>query len=75
MLDGLKSCALSDFEYWLVIRLYTAALIPVFLSSYLLLKKKMTVRLASTLVAAFIIAAIGWELWLTSGLAGGLPVH
>ena len=75
MLDGLKSCALSDFEYWLVIRLYTAALIPVFLSIYLLFKKKMTVRLASTLVAAFVIAAIGWELWLTYGLAGGLPVN
>tara|TARA_B100000767_G_C19771505_1_gene540298 strand:- start:3187 stop:3828 length:642 start_codon:yes stop_codon:yes gene_type:complete len=74
VLNILNTCGLSDLEYWLVIRLYIAAFIPVFLFSYFLIKKKISVSLGSTLIAAFLITALGWELWLTYGIAGGLPV-
>jgi len=74
MLDIFKDCELNGIEYWLVIRLYIAASIPVILSSYYLIRKKVSLSVALTLISAFLITAFGWELWLTYGLAGGLPV-
>jgi|TARA_B110000914_G_C15432898_1_gene432283 hypothetical protein len=74
MLDIFKDCELNGIEYWLVIRLYIVASIPVILSSYYLIRKKVSLSVALTLISAFLIAAFGWELWLTYGLAGGLPV-
>ncbi|KRO88515.1 MAG: hypothetical protein ABR90_06865 [Cryomorphaceae bacterium BACL29 MAG-121220-bin8] len=74
MIDIFKDCELNRIEYWLVIRLYIAASIPVILSSYYLIIKKASLSVALTLISTFLIAAFGWELWLTYGLAGGLPV-
>ena len=67
-------CDLNDNELWLVIRLYFFAITPVLLSLYYWKKKKISISTALTLVYSFIIAAIGWEIWITYGLSGGLPV-
>ena len=37
------------------------------------LKKKLTPKL-KVLFWSFVIAAIGWEIWLTYGIGGGLAV-
>ena len=70
----LSSCDLNSFELWLVIRLYIAASIPLILAIYYILKNKVSYRNSKVLIWSFIIVAIGWEIWLTYGLAGGLPV-
>ena len=70
----LSFCDLNSFELWLVIRLYIAASIPLILAIYYILKNKVSYRNSKVLIWSFIIVAIGWEIWLTYGLAGGLPV-
>ena len=70
----LSFCDLNSFELWLVIRLYIAASIPLILAIYYILKNKVSYRNSKVLIWSFIFAAIGWEIWLTYGLAGGLPV-
>ena len=74
MYDFLNFCDLNNFEYWLVIRLYFAATLPVLLAIYYLINKKVSYSTAYTLICAFFIVALGWEIWLTYGLSGGLPV-
>ena len=37
-------------------------------------KKQVSNPVALTLFSSFIIAAVGWEIWITYGLSGGLPV-
>ena len=70
----LNFCDLNNFEYWLVIRLYFAATLPIFLAIYYFINKKVSYSTAYTLICAFFIVALGWEIWLTYGLYGGLPV-
>ena len=67
-------CDLNDNELWLVIRLYFFALTPILLSIYYWKQKKVSTPTALTLFYSFIIAAVGWEIWITYGLSGGLPV-
>ena len=67
-------CDLNDNELWLVIRLYFFALAPILLSLYYWRQKKVSPSTALTLFYSFIIAAVGWEIWITYGLSGGLPV-
>lgn len=74
MLDNLNFCELNNFELWLVIRIYFVASVPIILMLYSLWTKKISLSVLYTLICAFIIAALGWEIWLTYGLAGGLPV-
>ena len=74
MYDFLNFCDLNNFEYWLVIRLYFAATLPVLLAIYYLINKKVSFSTAYTLICTFFIVALGWEIWLTYGLSGGLPV-
>jgi hypothetical protein len=74
MYDFLNFCDLNNFEYWLVIRLYFAATLPVLLAIYYLINKKVSYSTAYTLISTFFIVALGWEIWLTYGLSGGLPV-
>jgi len=70
----LNFCDLNNFEYWLVIRLYFAATLPILLAIYYLINKKVCYSTAYTLICAFFIVVLGWEIWLTYGLSGGLPV-
>ena len=69
-----KFCDLNAIEHWLVIRLYIAASLPIILSIYYIIKKKVSYSVALTLISVFLIASVGWELWLTYGLGGGLSV-
>jgi hypothetical protein len=71
----LTDCGLDSKEFWIVVRLYLFASIPLILSIYyLLIVKKFSKSVFITLLSSFLIAVFGWELWLTYGLAGGLPV-
>jgi hypothetical protein len=71
----LTDCGLDSKEFWIVVRLYLFASIPLILSIYyLLIVKKFSKSVFIILLSSFLIAVFGWELWLTYGLAGGLPV-
>ena len=70
----LSFCDLNSFELWIVTRLYIAASIPLILATYYILKNKVSYAKSRVLLWSFIIVAIGWEIWLTYGLAGGLTV-
>jgi len=74
MFESFSFCNLDNFELWLVARLYVAALIPLILAIYFITKNKVSYATSRVLIWSFIIVAIGWEIWLTYGLAGGLPV-
>ena len=74
MLDNLNFCELNNFELWLVIRIYFVASVPIILMLYSLWTRKISLSVLYTLICTFIIAALGWEIWLTYGLSGGLPV-
>ena len=67
-------CELNNFELWIVFRLYVAASIPLILATYYILNNKVSYSTSRVLIWSFIIVAIGWEIWLTYGIAGGLPV-
>ena len=67
-------CNLSGNELWLVVRLYFFALTPIFLFLYYWKQKKVSIGTALTLLFSFIIAALGWEIWITFGIWDGLPV-
>jgi hypothetical protein len=69
-----KFCDLNKLEHWLVMRLYIAASLPIILLIYYTIKNKVSYSVAMTLISVFLIVSIGWELWLTYGLGGGLPV-
>lgn len=71
----LTDCGLDSKEFWIVVRLYLFASIPLILSIYyLLIVNKFSKSVFIILLSSFLIAVFGWELWLTYGLAGGLPV-
>jgi len=72
--DVFAFCGLNDFEFWIVVRLYFAASIPVFLLLRHIFLKKNISYVSKVLIWSFVIAAIGWEIWLTYGLGGGLEV-
>ena len=72
--DVFAFCGLNDFEFWIVARLYFAASIPVFLLLRHIFLKKNISYVSKVLIWSFVIAAIGWEIWLTYGLGGGLEV-
>ena len=72
--DVFAFCGLNDFEFWIVVRLYFAASIPVFLLLRHIFLKKNISYVPKVLIWSFVIAAIGWEIWLTYGLGGGLEV-
>ena len=72
--DVFAFCGLNDFEFWIVVRLYFAASIPVFLILRHIFLKKNISYVSKVLIWSFVIAAIGWEIWLTYGLGGGLEV-
>ena len=74
MSDSYSFCNLNAFEFWLIIRLYVAASIPLILATYYILNNKVSYSTSRVLIYSFIIVAIGWEIWLTYGIAGGLPV-
>ena len=74
MLDNLNFCELNNFELWLVMRIYFVASVPIILMLYSLWTRKISLSVLYTLICTFIIAGLGWEIWLTYGLAGGLPV-
>ncbi|MAU64026.1 MAG: hypothetical protein CMC38_06785 [Flavobacteriaceae bacterium] len=74
MNEFLNFCNLNNFEYWLVIRLYFAAIFPIFLTIYYFFRGNISYSKAYTLISSFFIVALGWEIWMTYGLAGGLPV-
>ena len=74
MMFFLNECGLNAVENGLVTRLYIFASIPVVLGIYFALLRKIDRPRLYTLLGVFIIAAIGWEIWLTYGIAGGLPV-
>ena len=74
MFESFSFCNLNNFELWLVVRLYLAALIPLILAIYFIAKNKVSYSTSKVLIWSFIIVSIGWEIWLTYGLAGGLPV-
>ncbi|MBU86567.1 MAG: hypothetical protein CMC53_00575 [Flavobacteriaceae bacterium] len=72
--DVFAFCGLNDFEFWIVVRLYFAASIPFFLLLRHIFLKKNTSHVSKVLIWSFVIAAVGWEIWLTYGLGGGLEV-
>ena len=74
MSDSFNYCGLNNFEYWIVLRLYVAATIPLILAIYYITNNKVSSATSRVLMWCFFIVAIGWEIWLTYGLAGGLPV-
>ena len=74
MSDSFNYCGLNNFEYWIVLRLYVAATIPLILAIYFIVNNKVSSATSRVLMWCFFIVAIGWEIWLTYGLAGGLPV-
>ena len=74
MFESFSFCNLNNFELWLVARLYLAASFPLILTIYFIAKNKVSYSTSRVLIWSFIIVSIGWEIWLTYGLAGGLPV-
>ena len=75
MSEILGFCGLNDFEFWLVAPLYIAAFIPIFLTVNHLFYKKKPNPTSLTLFFSFIIVTFGWEIRLTYGFGGGLPVE
>ena len=48
---------------------------PIILSLYLIYKNQMKKWIALTLLSSFLIAALGWEIWVIFGLVDGDPVN
>ena len=71
---SLSYCNLNNVELWLVARIYIAAILPVLLSIYFYLTKQISYHYGIILISTFFLASLGWELWMTYGFAGGLPV-
>ncbi len=67
-------CELKDEEIWLVTRLYFFVFASALVSIYYF-KKKSKKATSLTLFYSFIIAASGWEIWMTYGLWDGLSVN
>ena len=68
-------CGLDLFETRRVFVVYSAASAPVILSAYLILKNKMERWVLLTLISSFVIAALGWDVWINFGLLNGEEVN
>ena len=68
-------CGLDPSEARRVFVVYSAASAPLILSAYLILKNKMERWLSLTLISSFVIAALGWEVWINYGLLNGEEVN
>ena len=68
-------CGLDLYEARRVSVVYSAASAPLILSAYLILKNKMERWLSLTLISSFVIAALGWEVWINYGLLNGEEVN
>ena len=71
----LFECGLDSVEWRRTIIVYLSAIAPIILSLYLLYKSQMKKWIALTLLSSFLIAAIGWEIWVNFGLVDGDPVN
>ena len=74
MYDLFRFCDLNNFELSLVIRLYIVASLPLLLALYYIVKNRVSRSTSLILLSSFLIVALGWEIWLTYGINGGLPV-
>lgn len=59
----------------LITMLYTSAIIPLILISYLHWKKYLASWVLPLYICSFFICAFGWEIWFTYGLCEGDPVN
>ena len=66
--------ALTDGQTLLVSALYAAALIPTIFIALSYVVGKLPKWILGLFIAAFIVAALGWELWISYGLVDGLDV-
>ena len=71
----LFECGLDTVEWRRTVIVYLSAMAPIILSLYLIYKKKMKRWISLTLVSSFLIAALGWEIWVNFGLVDGDPVN
>jgi hypothetical protein len=71
----LFECGLDTVEWRRTIIVYLSAMAPIILSLYLIYKNKMKRWISLTLVSSFLIAALGWEIWVNFGLVDGDPVN
>lgn len=66
--------ALTATEFRRVIILYTAATLPIITMLIMFALGQMRKWLLLLLISGFVLAAVGWEIWLTFGLLDGDPV-
>ena len=71
----LFECGLDSIEWRRTIIVYLSAIAPIILSLYLIYMSQMKKWIALTLLSSFLIAAIGWEIWVNFGLVDGDPVN
>ena len=71
----LFDCGLDIVEWRRTIVVYLSAMAPIILSLYLIYKNQMKKWIALTLLSSFLIAALGWEIWVNFGLVDGDPVN
>ena len=71
----LFDCGLDIVEWRRTIVVYLSAIAPIILSLYLIYKNQMKKWIAFTLLSSFLIAALGWEIWVNFGLIDGDPVN
>ena len=71
----LFDCGLDIVEWRRTIVVYLSAMAPIILFLYLIYKNQMKKWVALTLLSSFLIAALGWEIWVNFGLVDGDPVN
>ena len=71
----LFECGLDTIEWRRTIVVYLSAMAPIILSLYLIYKNQMKKWIALTLLSSFLIAALGWEIWVNFGLIDGDTVN
>ena len=71
----LFDCGLDIVEWRRTLVVYLSAMAPIILALYLIFKNQMKKWIAFTLLSSFLIAAIGWEIWVNFGLVDGDPVN
>jgi hypothetical protein len=71
----LFDCGLDIVEWRRTLVVYLSAMAPIILALYLIYKNQMKKWIAFTLLSSFLIAALGWEIWVNFGLVDGDPVN
>jgi len=66
---------LTPFELRRTIVVYTSALLPLAVVAVQHLRGRLPRWLGAVYLATFLICALGWEIWFTYGLAGGVEVN